>query len=136
MFFIFIISRLISFSLESCIYCKLQMDRSYPNSSLYIPACLWVIEKVVFRMIFIFLLFYCCFCLCANKSWHKNIKNITHVCWHFYFRLLIKFSVRGFAGGSVVKDPPFSAGDMDSLPSWETKTSSGAGRLSLHAHRN
>ena len=59
-----------------------------------------------------------------------------HVYWHFYFILLIKFSVRDFLGGPVVKDSPSSAGDMDSIPSWETKISSGAGQLSLHAHHN
>ena len=38
-----------------------------------------------------------------------------------------------FPGGPVVKNPPSSAGDLDSIPGLETRIPHAAGQLSLRA---
>lgn len=94
------ICRLTWFSFKSCFYHKLQRNRcSYLNPNVYIITHLWVIEKAGRKLHvkgdFHFLLFAVFLTLCQlTKSWHKKIKNITHVCWHIYFKLLIKFSMK------------------------------------------
>ena len=43
-------------------------------------------------------------------------------------------ALRDFPGGSMVKNPPSSAGHTGSIPGWGTKIPHATGQLSLHAH--
>ena len=45
--------------------------------------------------------------------------------------LAIRMSLRDFAGGPVVKNPPSSAGDLGLIPGRGTKIPHAAGQLSL-----
>ena len=45
----------------------------------------------------------------------------------------MKYNVRDFLGGPVVKNPPANAGDAGSNPGWGARIPHAVGHLSLHA---
>ena len=60
---------------------------------------------------------------------HK-VKFFTYSQGH---KLIIKNLFRDFPGGPVVKNPPYNAGDADSIPGQGTKIPHAAGQLSPSA---
>ena len=45
---------------------------------------------------------------------------------------MLEVFLRDFPGGPVVKNPPYNARDMGSIPGWGTRIPHAAGQLSPH----
>ena len=64
-----------------------------------------------------------------NFSTFLNILCLLFVCLNYIFKNTLPWD---FPGGPVVKNSPFSAGDVGSIPGWGTTTLDVAGQISLY----